>query len=508
MKTASRFFALVTLAATAVVAGHGRADGSPAVAAAREAIVELDVARAADALARADAADPATKLTRALLDVSLGDYDAAVEGLRSPSLAGVDAAADLLSLATACARATAAAVVVDDAARGVRLRFQDEDDAPLAPYMTAVVEAARATLARDLGVELPRPLRVEVVRDLFTLAAMTGLAEESVQKTGTVAIAKWGRVTIVSPRAVPHGYGWADTLAHEMAHLAQTRGSRDRAPLWLQEGIAKREETRWRSPEPFDDLPPADAVAFDGLARGLGRPLDGIGPSIALLPTADHAAVTFAEVTSFVRHFDREVGDASLAKLLLALREREGPAHVDDALREVSGATLADWSARWRAWLATTPHEVPDDLAIGVTQPHEGRSRRDFTLGELLASRGRHEAAAIVLGRAHEGLPHDGTIRAELAASLVAVGRPGAADELFAKLDEVHTGGGRFYAALASRFERLGDSAAAASARLSGVREAPFDAFVACEGKAAPESPADPDAASLCKAARAWGAAR
>ena len=47
------------------------------------------------------------------------------------------------------------------------------------------------------------------------------------------AIAKWGRVTMLSPRAMTHGYAWADTLAHELTHLSITRATRDRAPLWL-----------------------------------------------------------------------------------------------------------------------------------------------------------------------------------------------------------------------------------------------------------------------------------
>ena len=156
-------------------------------------------------------------------------------------------------------------------------------------------------MARDLKVELPRPLRIELVRDLFTLAAMTGLPESAAQTTGTVAVAKWGRVTMITPRAIPHGYPWADTLAHEMAHLAQTQASGDRAPLWLQEGVAKRQETRWRERRAFDDFPAADSVAAIGLDKGLGRPIDKLGASIAMLPTAEQAMVAFAEVSSFVR---------------------------------------------------------------------------------------------------------------------------------------------------------------------------------------------------------------
>ena len=137
---------------------------------------------------------------------------------------------------------------------------------------------------------------------------MTGLPYKSAQTTGTVAVAKWGRVTLLSPRASPHGYAWRDTLAHELTHLAVTRASRDQAPLWLQEGVAKREEVRWRAPGPFDERPSPDAIVQRGLELNLGLPLDKLGPSIAMLPSADAAMVAFAEVTSFVRFYVQSAG--------------------------------------------------------------------------------------------------------------------------------------------------------------------------------------------------------
>src|SRR5262249_48102487 len=143
---------------------------------------------------------------------------------------------------------------------------------------------ARDALTRDLGVTWPRPTRITVVRDLLSLSVMTGLPKEAAMTTGTVAVAKWGRVTLLSPRASRHGYAWRDTIAHELTHLAVTRATVDRAPLWLQEGVAKREETRWREAGPFDDRPSADAIVDKGIEMKLDLALDQLGPSIAMLP--------------------------------------------------------------------------------------------------------------------------------------------------------------------------------------------------------------------------------
>src|SRR5439155_4149926 len=219
-------------------------------------------------------------------------------------------------------------------------------DRALTPLVMETVVKAREALTRDLGVSWPKPTRIIIVRDLLSLSAMTGLPYKSAQTTGTVAVAKWGRVTLLSPRASHHGYGWRDTIAHELTHLAVTRATQDRAPLWLQEGVAKREEVRWREPGPFDDRPTPDAVVLRGIELKLDLALDKLGPSIAMLPSADAAMVAFAEVTSFVRYYASTASPDALPRILLALRNRKSP---DAALAEVTGADLKGWDARWRA---------------------------------------------------------------------------------------------------------------------------------------------------------------
>ena len=161
----------------------------------------LDVKRAHTLLDNVESTDEAIAIERARLAIYEGDYDGASAIAARPEVARTDAGAELLAIATGCARATAGALTETDVARGVTIRLQDESDRPLAPFLIDVAVAAREAMARDLKVELPRPLRIELVRDLFTLAAMTGLPESAAQTTGTVAVAKWGRVTMISPRA-------------------------------------------------------------------------------------------------------------------------------------------------------------------------------------------------------------------------------------------------------------------------------------------------------------------
>ncbi|MEY4550633.1 MAG: hypothetical protein RL685_6828, partial [Pseudomonadota bacterium] len=327
------------------------------LAALSDAITEMDVTHARELAERYQHASLSVgqsqrlAIERARLGLYVGDCDSA-----HAILAGLPPeegeVASLLALAQSCAGATAASLVVEDTARGFWLRLQDGDDEPLVPYLLEVAERAREAVRVDLGVDLPRPLRIDVVRDLFSLSAVSGLPLEAAETTGTVAVARWGRVTLLSPRASRHGYPWQDTLAHELVHLGLSRATRDFAPLWLQEGVAKRQEQRWRSPRPFDDVDGHDRIAQRALLTGASVGVDNLGPSIAMLPSADAASIAFSEVTSFINYWIRVNGRAAFQLLLndlKGLEERDPNA----ALRGVSGYDLKQWIARWQVELRT-----------------------------------------------------------------------------------------------------------------------------------------------------------
>ncbi len=412
---------------------------------ARDAITELDVKAGRAILEGADAADPALAIERARLAIYEGDYDTAAQILTRPDLAATQEGAELVEIARGCARSMAGALLVKDDERGVEVRLQDDDDAALSPLLTDVAVKVREMLIKDLGVELPKPLHVDLVRDQFSLAAMTGLPEQAARTTGTVAVAKWGRVTMISPRATDRGYPWLDTLAHEMTHLALSRGTRDKAPLWLQEGVAKREETRWRVEEPLDDVPAIDAVAAVGIEKGLGRSLDKLGPSIAMLPTAEQAQVAFAEVQSFVRYYIKERGDDALSDLVKRIREGEGDGNVEKAIKDASGLDFVGWDKKWRANIAAEPHDLSPDLAPAGEFPKLREVSRRMRLGQLLHDRGRNTSAVIEHKKAHVIAPFDASIRAFLGEALAASGDRPKAAELVAKPEDVHGKFGRWW---------------------------------------------------------------
>jgi hypothetical protein len=490
---------------------------------ARDLIASMDLEAAGQLLAGEDPDAPRVALERARLAIYEMDCDAATVILARPDVQRIDDGATLADIAHGCSRATAAVTTNRDEALGIDVQWQDEHDAPLAPLLSETVALAREMLSRDLGVDWPRPTRIVVVRDSLSLSAMTGLPYASAKTTGTVAVAKWGRVTLVSPRATPHGYMWRDTVVHELTHLAVTRASGDRAPLWLQEGVAKYEESRWRPAQPFDDWPPADAVARRGIDSGHGYALDKLGPSIAMLPTAEAATVAFAEVTSFVRFYLKREGDGALPKLLRTIKDAPD---ASAALVAASGADIKAWDIRWRAYLATRPEDerlLLSGLAFGTKSDKRhltaDRDQRDRArLAELLLSQRYPSSALKELDRLDAGAPDEPQeIRARRQRDpvlgwlrgLALEGTDAALDgaelrRLFDDPQQILSPYGPWWASRGRWLRARGDERAARGSFSEAVANDPLDAESACEappgGLATPDRSADP----LCIAAQNW----
>lgn len=476
---------------------------------AAELTLGLDLDGARRELDGADTTDPDVAIERGRLAIYDEDCDAALLALSSPQVLQDETGAMLADIARGCARVTASTVVERDDARSLVVRFQDEADRALMPLLSDTVVKARDMLARELHVDWPKPTRITVVRDLLSLSAMTGLPYESARTTGTVAVAKWGRVTLLSPRASRHGFAWRDTLTHELTHLAVTRATADRAPLWLQEGVAKRQETRWRDPGPFDDRPAPDAVVLRGIELKLDLPLDKLGPSIAMLPSADAAMVAFAEVTSFVRYYATAAGEDALPKLFAELKAKRS---VDDALTAASGASLSAWDKKWRVYLADRPRESLSALfGLGEDPKTLLELRERSRLGELLLGRAHPAAALSELRRVEASRvaledPHYRHLRARAFEAL------GKAEDARAAVDSPKAVQGSFapWWAIRGRLLRQASDAPNADASFfEAVAADPYDPEAACEvlyegGEGGP-LPADPAAAALCKAARAKG---
>ncbi|HEX6272091.1 MAG TPA: hypothetical protein VFZ53_03595, partial [Polyangiaceae bacterium] len=303
-----------------------------------------------------------------------------------------------------------------------------------------------------------------------------------------------------------------DTLAHELTHLVVTRATRDNAPLWLQEGVAKREESRWRDARPFDDPTWADVMARRALENGRAVGIDNLGPSIAMLPTPEQASIAYAEVSSFVTHFVAESGRPALELLFIDIK---GTSRGDasPALVSVSGYDLSQWNRRWQAALLAVPPRDPRAERQALPPSSNPRTlARKNRLGDLLFDRGATKAALSVYDEALGVGPHEPSVRFRAAWASLALpdAEPDGWRKRLGSLADVRSAHGGWLALDGRRSSADGAAAEARATLDHALGLDPLSEEVACEGHPTPASPAttpappaNPDKKRLCDAVRA-----
>ncbi len=474
--------------------GTSHAEFAPDALVIRALITRHDTSEALKLLTFSSRRSPALALEEARLRLYTGDCDGVAAA--ATGIVHDDEAEHMIEVGEGCARVTAAATLRVDEGAGLEVQFQEEIDQATFPLIVDAVVRARQMLERELGADWPRPTRIVVVRDQLSLSAMTGLPYQAAKTTGTAAVAKWGKVTMISPRAMSSGFEWRDTLAHELTHLALTRLTIDRAPLWLQEGFAKRQQIRWREANPFDARLSPELTVKNGIVKKLDLPLDKLGNSLATLPSAAQAAVAYAEVESFCGYLLRETSNVALRAFFTELNTVKT---VDEALKKATGAELGEWEKRWRAWLATVPS--PPVKAPSATQSGKRPRRLNERerLFELLERSGEKEAALIALGDLGHA-PFDARAATLRGRGLEAVGR---VDDAWALAQpEVVTGGYGPWWALRQRLAASRDVSVSSVAAELAVSEDPFGFEAACQARPFVSPPEELLRPALCAASR------
>lgn len=331
--------------------------------AAGQAIRAWDQAAADAAVARAMAAapaDPATLLAAGHTSLMGGRYGDAVEQLeQAVHLGAGEGAQQLLALAKATADEMRDYEETLTPSGRFLIRHAPGIDAVMVPYAEQVLEAAWAELTPIFGYEPPTPVRVEIYPRVEVLGAVSSLTVEEIKTSGTIALCKYNRLMITSPRDLVYGYGWADTLAHEFIHLLVTQKSKNTVPIWLHEGLAKYFEGYWRR----GHVPALDRRSEDLLARALA---DGklisfaeMSPSMAKLPSQEATATAFAEVFTVIEFLKRQAGPSVASRLVAAM----GAGRSDrEAVSEVAGVPWSRFEPAWKGYLAQAGLRRMDDM--------------------------------------------------------------------------------------------------------------------------------------------------
>jgi Flp pilus assembly protein TadD len=349
----------------------------------------------------------------------------------------------------------------------------------------AILRAVDEGLIAELGVRHPGPLRLEILPTASALSRVSSLSVEDIERTGTIALCKWDRLMITSPRALAHGYPWADTIGHEAVHLVLSRATEDQAPVWMQEGYARFLERRWRGGPPTMHLDPgSQALLVERATNDTLIPFERLHPSIAMLPSAEDAALAFAQVSTFVASFYEAHGAEGLRDV--AHRVRQGQ-DARQAFAEAAGEPFDSLEGRWRDSVArlVAPADAPPvphlSLRHGDAEPDDSEevsaedARRFVRLGDLLWTSQRYLAASMEYGQAHEAAPRDPIVASRLGRSAVQAGDGQRAIDALAPLREMSGEYEPLLSNLASAYALVGDTARARDAAVEATRVNPFD---------------------------------
>ena len=309
-------------------------------------------------------------------------------------------------------------------------------DEVLLLYMEEAIVQAQKTYAEIFGEPVyAEPLHIHIYGKIETLAAVSSLKVSEIQNSGTIALCKYNRLMITSPRDLLYGYDWLDTLAHEYVHYVISKRNGNTVPIWIHEGLAKFFENRWREADDASLRPSSQ----DLLARALKEreliPFEAMSPSMAKLPTQEDTALAFAEVFTVMDFMKEEVGIEGIRKMLDALKDGETDR---EAMEIAMGTSFAEFEKNWKKWLGKQPlADLPVKHRSRLYFKNKNQSTDEFEeigekqaqdfvyLGDLLRARKRllaaskeYEKAVAIVGTTSP------VIQAKLATTFLALERP------------------------------------------------------------------------------------
>jgi tetratricopeptide (TPR) repeat protein len=452
VKRAWHFIALLALVTTRAQAQEGgspltrsvRALDANDLAAARAAFSELSPEQLNGAEAR---------LQTGMLAFYEGNYadagdhlEAAVAGLaKSPRLSEYR---KLLEWATAARDLTQGFERVRSADGRFEIRYAPGPDRILADYALETLGAADSALRTHLGIALPSPIRLEIYPSAKAFAQVSSLSLENIETTGTVALCKWNRLMIATPRSLLYGYPWLDTIHHEFVHLALTYASRNRAPVWFHEGLAKLFERTWRGEAPSAGLSPQAEQALVQAAKSQHLiAFDAMHPSIAMLPSQEDAALAFAEVSTLLEYVRDKHGDDALRH---AIADIARGVDARAALGNAAGKTFQEVERAWKESLSSRKaprtgksrelkvrlvERGASDASLDVA---EERARKHLRLGDLLWGQHRTIAASFEYKQGQRHAPDDAILASRVAQAALGLGRPNEAAQALVEPLKVH----------------------------------------------------------------------
>jgi len=323
--------------------------------------------------------------------------------------------------------------VVAEPELGFVLLIPPGRDEVLIPYIREIFPRIKESIGAFFDFSSDRPVRIEIFGDPDGLAAASELTAEEIETSGTIALAKYGKLMLVSPKAMARGYGWMDTLAHEYVHYVIQQLTGMKVPIWIHEAYAKYLQTRWRSPHSLPMRPSSQHLLKKALKEKDLVTFEEMSPSMAKLPSMERTGLAFAEVYTVAQYLEAKVGVEGMRALIRGM----GAGQSDrEALQVVLGKPFSRFFRDWRRFLRqqkwrSVPAGVLELRVFKGRDDPEAELRKigekeaeDFTyLGDLLRARDRNKAAAVEYEKASRRMKGvNPTIQAKYSDALLRIG--------------------------------------------------------------------------------------
>ncbi len=407
-----------------------------------------------------------------------------------------------LALARGARQALGPAIRIANHDGTVEIVFAHDKDTLLAPYLFDAMAEARTSLANDLGIAPDHTVRIEILDDPAKLAMVTPLTLDNVYTTGTVGITKYRRIVLLTPRVMVYGYGWLDAAVHEYVHYLLTLRTKNRAPVWLQEGLAKLLETRWRASKPPSIDAPTGTLLHRAIVRDDLVTLAEMYPSVAMLPSQERAALAYAEVETMLGLLLERRGPAGIGQLLERVAAGE---EAQEAFSAAWGDTFERFLAHWKTTvLARTRAHGKGEIKkkqfkVGSAEPESsdpslfgdvfshlggGRARQHARLGVLLTLRGHIRPAVLQYEKARRAdrlVRNDAKLARRLGELYLELGAPRKALPLLELAARDDLDNANLAATEGRARVRVGDHDGARRAIARAVRQNPFIGSIHCD---------------------------
>lgn len=306
-----------------------------------------------------------------------------------------------------------------------RIRYRPGVDAVLIDEAGRALQQADRHVSPLLGGPVPGETILEIFPDGNSFIASSSLTRDDVRATGVVALSKWSRLLLTSPRALGRGYDWQDTATHEYIHLVVAYHTTDQAPVWLQEAIAKYLDNRWLDgTDRFQLSVRSQSLLAEALANDELVPFSEMHPSLAKIKvyredgsidnqaSAERSGLAYAQLSTLMAYCYERAGEDLLLKVLPKVNEGIDPRV---ALATSAGFTSFDEMQKgWLTWIqqqeliAKRLDVLPTVLDAGTevdVDPVLSRRKdlaRFLRVGDLLFDRGRFRASLIEYDKAQD----------------------------------------------------------------------------------------------------------